>query len=607
MRKQLQNLLSKGKLAFLDLKLKYKMVFVFSLVIIFSVLLVSFVSLRISEGALTDEVTKLMESDLSNSGERINSILKSWVDKSNYFFSSNTIIRLLSGDYTGEDNKVLDFYDEANTAFGSFNKYAGNKLIIKQSYIELYSFNDTLPKDEYYIKNSNEFLPFKLNKSTISKYQDPFWLPVSRTKDGNLVITYCIKVYSLKYAENVGLLNIHIPVRAFKDEIAKIQLPSGSWISYLGSDGKEILSVGSIKNKSAEMGSIKQKITAENNQTRYNFDRFIVLSCITPENGGKLLMLLPRSYFNEKVSNISKATLLVVFLAILLTAVFSYWLSKLITGRLTRFVDSVSHIVNEENPDLTLVQGNDEIGMLNNKFNHLVSRVNTLLRERFDANVKRKILELEMLQYQVNPHYIYNILSEIRVIGDRLQSSIISEITDSTVKFFKLSLNKGCEIISIAQELEMVREYINIQLLIYDERFNVEYDIDPEILNWYTIKLILQPIVENAIIHGINGNLDFSGKIKIIGRQELEDVVFTVEDNGMGMDESELIQFDTTNIARNPRKGYGIRNVNERLRLLFAPPYGLFIESKINIGTRVTIRIPKHDEESLQNEMRRIR
>jgi two-component system sensor histidine kinase YesM len=237
----------------------------------------------------------------------------------------------------------------------------------------------------------------------------------------------------------------------------------------------------------------------------------------------------------------------------------------------------------------------------------MINNLNTLMEESYQTNLKRKTLELELLQYQVNPHYIYNILSAVKSVSDTLRSKTISDIIDSTVKFLRISFNQGNEIISIARELEIIREYISIQLFAFDDTFNVEYSIDPEVNNWYTIKLILQPIVENAIIHGLVKKRDYSGKIKISGKIENDDILFEVEDNGAGMDEDTLIKLSQGDSLKKTSKGYGIRNVQERIQLIFGASYGLSIQSKKNSGTKVTIKIPRYDFKAIENILKKFK
>jgi two-component system sensor histidine kinase YesM len=201
----------------------------------------------------------------------------------------------------------------------------------------------------------------------------------------------------------------------------------------------------------------------------------------------------------------------------------------------------------------------------------------------------------------VNPHFLYNILASIKWAG----KGIIGEIVDSIVRFFRMSLNNGREIIEISNEIEIIREYVKIQQFTYDDSFEVDYDIDPGIASLCTIKLLLQPIVENAILHGINGKKDGPGRIRVTGVRQGEDLLLGVSDNGLGMDAETLLRLSDENGSRKINSGFGLRNVRERIRLIYGDPYGVTIESALGIGTRIVVRIPCCTREELTEKLGR--
>ena len=584
------------------MKLRKKLAVVYSAIIIVAVLLGGLISYNISEKALTNEVMRLLESEIDKSSQRIEADLKSWIYKCNYISLSDTIETKLNDNYTGDINKAIDFNNEITAMIMNILRLENVNISPVQSNIEIYSFNNTLIKDEYIIKDSSEFKAYKLDRNAIDNYPDVTWLPVSKMTNGTPVIALCKKLYSRGLSEPTGFLTAYIPIKTFKDEISEIQLPHDGWISYLDSDNNEIFSTNSAQIKPDLLKDIT-KSTSKRIETRQNF----ILVSNTPSNGGKLVLSYPRNYFMKKEIVILCSTIVVLFLSVILAIIASYLIAGLITRRLTHFVDSVRLVSTEKTTVNNSIVGNDEIGILNNKFNQMINNLNTLMEESYQTNLKRKTLELELLQYQVNPHYIYNILSAVKSVSDTLRSKTISDIIDSTVKFLRISFNQGNEIISIARELEIIREYISIQLFAFDDTFNVEYSIDPEVNNWYTIKLILQPIIENAIIHGLVKKRDYSGKIKISGKIENDDILFEVEDNGAGMDEDTLIKLSQGDSLKKTSKGYGIRNVQERIQLIFGASYGLSIQSKKNSGTKVTIKIPRYDFKAIENILKKFK
>lgn len=586
---------------FLHMKLHNKLALIYSIIIIIPVVLVGFISYRISENALTTEVTKLINSDLDKSCERIDSKLKSWIDRYNIFSTSKLVLSEMPYAYDGDYPKVFAFYSELDILIRSLLASDRSKKSLHWSFIELYSFNSQLLKDQYYVKDQLSYkgpLSQKgsLTNSVLEQYPKLFWLPPATQIDGTKVLTLCGKLYKAGFQDLSGITCFYIPISSLEAEFTKFQLPPNGWAVYVDANKNEIFSI----NHSGE-NLVSYNAVLESNSSRIDTNTMIYFVRSTPANGGKVILCYPKAHLKDMVYSIFRVTQVFVLLSIIVATIISYLVARLITKRLKRFVNNVSQMIEEDKSSIDpyLEFGHDEIGLLNNRFNKMVNQMNSLLQEKYQNRITKRALELELLQYQVNPHFLYNILASIKWIGN----GIIGEIVDSIVEFFRMSLNNGKEAISIATEINLVKEYVKIQQFTYDDRFRVEYDIDEEILDLYTIKLILQPIIENAILHGINEMKDFSGIIKIKGIQQNEEILLIVEDNGAGMDEDTLVNLSQACGFRKINKGYGIRNVEERLKLVYGDKYGLQIESKWREGTKVTINIPKFTKEKLQESL----
>lgn len=164
----------------------------------------------------------------------------------------------------------------------------------------------------------------------------------------------------------------------------------------------------------------------------------------------------------------------------------------------------------------------------------------------------------------------------------------ISKITLALSTFYRTSLNKGKNVMSLSDELRNMRSYLDIQLMMHDYEFDVEFDVDESIGQYQSLNLMLQPLIENAIAHGIDVKTDGRGKLTITGKEDGDLIVLTVADNGVGMSDEQAAR-----ILTEESKGYGVRNVNERIKLYYGEQYSLQIESKIGQGTKASIRIPK--------------
>lgn len=223
----------------------------------------------------------------------------------------------------------------------------------------------------------------------------------------------------------------------------------------------------------------------------------------------------------------------------------------------------------------------------------MVGKIGLLLEDQFRSGQAIKSAELEALQAQINPHFLYNTLDMLKWMARNGMTDEIGQVVTSLSKFYKLSLSMGNTVISIRDELLHVSSYMQIQSTRYVNKILLDIQVDEEIMEYGILKITLQPIVENAIIHGILCTEEESGTIRITGGLEKGDIVIIVSDDGEGMSPdivSKLLTNDLNNRTRG--SGYGLRNINERIHLFYGPGYGLAFDSKPGIGTAVTIRIP---------------
>ena len=240
------------------------------------------------------------------------------------------------------------------------------------------------------------------------------------------------------------------------------------------------------------------------------------------------------------------------------------------------------------------IGGSSEIRHLGHSVQKSYEQIEELMDEIIQQQNERRKSELDALQSQINPHFLYNTLESITWMVEAQENGAAVRMISELAKLLRVSLSRGKTIIPIKDELQHSRSYMNIQLTRYKERFKTEFRIDKEIENYCIVKLVIQPILENAIYYGV-GNMDEDddGMIIVTGEKRDEDILITIEDNGMGMRE-EVLENILTDSSKVPKhgSGVGVINVHSRIRLMFGEEYGLFIESEPDEGTKVTIRIP---------------
>ena len=264
-----------------------------------------------------------------------------------------------------------------------------------------------------------------------------------------------------------------------------------------------------------------------------------------------------------------------------------------IEKQLGKLEDAVKTYEAGGKPDI-YIGGSSEIRHLGHSVQKSYEQIEELMDEIIQQQNERRKSELDALQSQINPHFLYNTLESITWMVEAQENGAAVRMISELAKLLRVSLSRGKTIIPIKDELQHSRSYMNIQLARYKERFKTEFRIDKEIENYCIVKLVIQPILENAIYYGV-GNMDEDddGMIIVTGEKRDGDILITIEDNGMGMRE-EVLENILTDSSKVPKhgSGVGVINVHSRIRLMFGEEYGLFIESEPDEGTKVTIRIP---------------
>lgn len=237
------------------------------------------------------------------------------------------------------------------------------------------------------------------------------------------------------------------------------------------------------------------------------------------------------------------------------------------------------------------VMGEAEVAQLSKTFNIMVARIKFLMSQIvLEQEAKRKS-EINALQAQINPHFLYNTLDSIVWMAEHEKNGDVITMVTALAKLFRISISKGKNIITVNEELEHVRNYLIIQMKRYKSKFDFEIEAQEEILNYKTLKLILQPIVENAIYHGIEYMVD-KGLIKITVGVVDGKLLYQVRDNGLGMEPEVCKNLLVKESKSEVDSGVGVKNVHERIQLSFGKEYGLEIESELEIGTNVSIWLP---------------
>ncbi|TCZ72878.1 HAMP domain-containing protein [Paenibacillus albiflavus] len=311
-----------------------------------------------------------------------------------------------------------------------------------------------------------------------------------------------------------------------------------------------------------------------------------------------LVTLVPNDIMERGVTQVLYISLVICLICIVVFFLIGGFITRYFTKRVHKIVSVLNAFREGDFHKRMPNRGNDEFSQITSALNEMGQNTEELINEVYLTSIKKKEAELETLQAQINPHFLYNTLSSISRLSKLGEAEKLQSMVMDLAKFYRLTLNEGRTFIPVSKEIEQSQAYMNIQKIKYGDRMRVLYDIQSEIYHYDTIKLILQPLIENILEHAWFGD---QINIRIVGYLEEDKIIFKIIDDGVGMHPHMISQILAP--SPNPNVGYGIWNVNQRIKLHFGTKYGLSISSKLGMGTAVAIQIPTfHQEASSANK-----
>ena len=301
------------------------------------------------------------------------------------------------------------------------------------------------------------------------------------------------------------------------------------------------------------------------------------------------------SFVEEMVSASLEEITQLLIIAVIVIGIIAFATSLVLSTTLSRPLQTLSEEMRrfETEADRFVyqpVKGSREVTSLSDSFGHMVGKIQNLVETIRKEEINLRKTELRALQTQINPHFLYNTLDSISWMCEQNRTVEAVEMVNALARLFRISISHGQELIPIRNELAHAQNYLKIQMHRYKDQFQYVFHVDESCLDYFCNKITLQPIIENAINHGINGLVD-KGKIEISVYSQEENILFIVTDNGVGIEQEKIDAILSE--ESNSHGGIGIKNVNDRLKIYFGDRYGLTIDSVLDEGTRVTIRMPK--------------
>jgi two-component system sensor histidine kinase YesM len=379
-----------------------------------------------------------------------------------------------------------------------------------------------------------------------------------------------------------------------------IATPSTS-VALFNDQGQVLSTSGTFAYTSKEIREILSKVSADgrmdswSDSLEFNGQRILLGLQAIPETDMSVVMIVPYTDILKSSNNMRNRLIFIFLLMIPLTFVLSFIVAGSATKRLRQLIRHVRKVKNGNFRIDPLPANQDEIGELTSNFNVMVENVSRLMEETYTLGREVKNKELKALQAQINPHFLYNTLDLINVMAIESSNGEISKVVDRLALFYRLSLSNGRETVTLESELRHVESYVAIQNMRFNNGILLTLKVPPELLSWEVPKIMLQPLIENAILHGILEQDSEKGEIRVSAVEEKGDLLVEVSDDGMGM-EKEVLENVLNRATSKGTGGFGIWNIQERIQLNYGPQYGLSFTSHFGSGTTVQIRIPKSKE-----------
>ncbi len=398
-------------------------------------------------------------------------------------------------------------------------------------------------------------------------------------------------VRDINTTETLGVLIINISENAFKDSYANITNNYTTGVTILDQNNNSIIKSSGIKTSNLvqlfdkNLGYVIRNI---NNSE-------CLISYLTEEkNGWKIVSIIPVSELSNETAVPGLIGFAIIMINSILLFIGTIFTTRMITIPIKKLLKSMKGVEKGEFNEVSIKAGSDEIGKLRDGYNIMIQEIQNLIKHVItEQKIKRKA-ELDVLQAQIKPHFLYNTLDSINSLALMGEVASVCNLVDSLGSYYRISLSKGKEVISIGEELDMVKNYLLIQKMRYPDLFTVSFTIDDKCNNYRILKLVLQPLVENALYHGIRNKVG-GGTIAIRTEHLNDHIRITVEDDGVGMSK-EFIESMLGHNIRSNETGFGLRGTIERLRIFYGMDNCFQIESKLDCGTKITLLIPINKE-----------
>ncbi|WP_438348590.1 cache domain-containing sensor histidine kinase [Paenibacillus sp. FA6] len=571
--------------------LRFKLLLNFVVIIVLSILTLSIVGSTMYKKSIEEETNMYTIQMMNQAKNNIQVSLKEMDNIMYYLSQEQSLIDFLLDDsghstvLTSKVKQAIALFETKHTeisgilAVSNYNEFVSNKIrpITR----------DPLSMEKWFTQATQQSDTIHLISHPIGRN-----IKVDQNLSADQVLSFVKAVKDPINGSVLGVVLIDMKLDYIQKIIESVSLGKSGFIYIADQLGEVVYSpvnpiVYRIKGEKldADSGNLVRSIEGHKYQMMYNTFQDI---------NWRIVGVFPLDESLKVVTDLQFYTILIA----LITLLFAFIASWYFTNSIVRPVGKLQSLMKKvEVGELDLrfhSETTDEIGQLGNSFNNMMEEIENLINQVYMEQREKREAELKILQAQIKPHFLYNTLDTIQWMAQDRDATDIVEIVGALTTLFRISLNKGKEIIKLEEEVEHIESYLFIQMARYEDKLSYEINVPKELLQSNVLKIILQPLIENAIYHGIKTKLG-TGHICVGASQEDHKLVLYVEDDGMGIPPKRLAEINHylhMEQHDGQERGYGLFNVNERIKLSHGSSYGLKVTSVQGEGTRIEIRLP---------------
>lgn len=412
------------------------------------------------------------------------------------------------------------------------------------------------------------------------------------------IISFIRKIRNLDTMEDMGILAINIPATRILETFSQISLQNNMEIAVLDQD-KNIIAASSEGDWLKEM-SEKEKLKTGTEAFKVVLNdgkRYRIGKVESESQDWSVVAALPRSETLAAMQAYALFSVICILAGMGMCVFGASQITRRINRPLKNILSSMEQVKEGRLERVEVIETNAEMDELQKHYNQMLDETEQLMTQKVEEQRMRRKYELSLLQAQIKPHFLYNTFDSVCALAMMGDTKAVYTMMQALGQYYRKSLHKGQQIIPVKEEIEIVENYLIIQSFRYDDVFEVEYDVDDSVKECKTVKLILQPLVENAIYHGFREN-DLQGTITIRAKDDGDYIKFQVEDDGIGMEKEKLdkILYRTED---SPEKRFGLFGTIQRIQLYYQQENLVQIDSEVGRGTVITVRIPKEKDEEI--------